>query len=136
MAAAVEHLQHELAGVRTGRANPGLLENIPVDAHGERVPLKAVGAVLVRNAQTLAVSVYDATVRPRCLGRRGGRGEGGLFVCIQTGAKRLLAVCVRCGAPKKTALPHPSPHQNKPPSPLLKSSSAPSPKRSKTRRSA
>lgn len=62
MATAVEHLGHELAGVRTGRANPGLLENIPVDAHGERVPLKACGAVTVRGAQQLVVTVYDATV--------------------------------------------------------------------------
>ena len=63
MAAALEHLAHELSGVRTGRANPGLLENIPVDAHGERVPLKAVGAVTVRNPQLLVVTLFDAGVR-------------------------------------------------------------------------
>ncbi|GBF92971.1 hypothetical protein Rsub_05807 [Raphidocelis subcapitata] len=60
MASAVEHLGRELSGVRTGRANPGLLENIPVEAYGEKLPLKACGAVTVRNAQLLAVSVFDS----------------------------------------------------------------------------
>lgn len=63
MEAAVEHLQHELSGVRTGRANPGLLENLLVDAHGDRIPIKACGSVTVKNAQLLAVVLYDVTVR-------------------------------------------------------------------------
>jgi ribosome recycling factor len=68
MQQAIDYLQHELAGVRTGRANPGLIENVPVDAHGEHVPLKAVAAVTVRNPQTLGVSVFDPTVgRPGTL---------------------------------------------------------------------
>jgi ribosome recycling factor len=62
MQQAIEHLQHELAGVRTGRANPGLIENILVDAHGEHLPVKACGTVTVRNPQLLAVTLYDAAV--------------------------------------------------------------------------
>ncbi|KAF6260617.1 ribosome recycling factor domain-containing protein [Scenedesmus sp. NREL 46B-D3] len=60
MEQAVEHLMHELSGVRTGRANPGLIENIPVDASGEHMPVKACGTVTVRNPQLLVVSLYDA----------------------------------------------------------------------------
>jgi ribosome recycling factor len=59
---AIEHLQHELAGVRTGRANPGLIENISVDANGEHMPVKACGTVTVRNPQLLAITLYDAGV--------------------------------------------------------------------------
>jgi hypothetical protein len=59
---AIEHLQHELAGVRTGRANPGLIENISVDANGEHMPVKACGTVTVRNPQLLAITLYDARV--------------------------------------------------------------------------
>jgi hypothetical protein len=70
MAAAVEHLSKELSGVRTGRANPGLLENIPVDAYGEKLPLKACGTVTVRTPQLLAISVYDQGV-----GVRAGPGK-------------------------------------------------------------
>ena len=62
MRRAVEHLAHELSGMRTGRANPGLLENIPVEAYGAHQPLKACGAVTVRSPQLLVVSVFDAQV--------------------------------------------------------------------------
>lgn len=65
MTQAVEHLRHELAGVRTGRANPGLLENITVNIAGSSLPLKACGAVTVRNPQLLAVSVYSPEVSNR-----------------------------------------------------------------------
>lgn len=69
MQAAIEHLQHELAGVRTGRANPGLLENLMVDAHGEKIPLKACGSVTVRGPQLLAVVLFDQSVSPGWLRR-------------------------------------------------------------------
>ncbi len=59
----IEHFQKELSGVRTGRANPGLLENIMVEAAGDKLPIRACGTVTVRNPQTLAVSVYDTEVR-------------------------------------------------------------------------
>jgi hypothetical protein len=81
MAASVDHLQHQLAGVRTGRANPGLLESIPVEAYGEKLPLKACGTVTVRSPQMLAVSVFDSEVshtgvaRPTAVGK--GQGDAG-----------------------------------------------------------
>lgn len=62
MQQAVDHLVHELAGIRTGRANPGLIENLLVDAHGDHIPVKACGTVTVRNPQLLAVTLYDPSV--------------------------------------------------------------------------
>jgi hypothetical protein len=62
MQQAVEHLQQELAGVRTGRAHPGLLENLLVDADGDHIPIKACGSVTVRNPQLLAVVLFDTSV--------------------------------------------------------------------------
>lgn len=62
MQQAVEHFQQELAGVRTGRAHPGLLENLLVDADGDHVPIKACGSVTVRNPQLLAVVLFDTSV--------------------------------------------------------------------------
>lgn len=64
MQQAVQHLQQELAGVRTGRANPGLIENLLVDASGDHIPVKACGTVTVRNPQLLAVVLFDPAVRP------------------------------------------------------------------------
>ena len=36
----VMHLQDELRGLRTGRASPGLVENIKVECYGDFLPLR------------------------------------------------------------------------------------------------
>jgi ribosome recycling factor len=59
MNGAIEHLQHELANIRTGRATPGMLDHLKIEAYGERVPMKAVGSVSVRDSQLLAVTLFD-----------------------------------------------------------------------------
>jgi len=41
----VEHLRHELRGVRTGRASPALVENIKVDYYGSQTDLRAISAI-------------------------------------------------------------------------------------------
>lgn len=56
---AVEHLQHELANIRSGRATPEMLDFVQVETYGEKSPLKSVAAVSVRSSQLLALSVYD-----------------------------------------------------------------------------
>lgn len=58
----MQHFQQELSGVRTGRANPGLIENLLVDAEGDHIPIKGCGTVTVRNPQLLAVVMYDPAV--------------------------------------------------------------------------
>ena len=62
MEKAIDHLQHELANVRTGRATPGMLDHLKVDAYGQKLPLKAVGTVVVRDPQLLVVTVFDSNV--------------------------------------------------------------------------
>ena len=44
---AIEHLQHELAGVRTGRASIGILEGVHVDAYGSRLPINQVATLSI-----------------------------------------------------------------------------------------
>ena len=62
MERALAHLQGEMANLRSGRAAPGMLDHLRVDVYGERLPLKACGSVSVRDAQLLAVTVFDADV--------------------------------------------------------------------------
>ena len=45
MMKAEEHLQHELAGIRTGKASPALVENLMVDAYGSQMRLKEVAGI-------------------------------------------------------------------------------------------
>jgi Ribosome recycling factor len=62
----IDHLQHELANIRTGRATPGMLDHLKLELYGQKMPLKAAGTVSVRNSQLLAVTVFDPSVRPSC----------------------------------------------------------------------
>jgi len=39
MRSAIQSLQDDLAGIRTGRANPGLVEKLSVEYYGSPVPL-------------------------------------------------------------------------------------------------
>ena len=41
MEKAIEHLQHELRTIRTGRATPALVEDIRVEYYGSPTPLKS-----------------------------------------------------------------------------------------------
>jgi len=55
-------LKDELAGLRTGRATPSLLEPVTVEAYGSRVPLNQVATVTVPESRMLSVQVWDRTL--------------------------------------------------------------------------
>jgi len=59
MDGALTSLKGEFAGLRTGRANPALLDNITVKAYGSEMPLNQVGAVSVPEPRMLSVSIWD-----------------------------------------------------------------------------
>ena len=51
--------QESLAGIRTGRASPGLAENIRVDYYGQHMPLKQLANVGVPDAKTIEIRPWD-----------------------------------------------------------------------------
>ena len=55
----VDSLKGQLAGFRTGRANPELLNKIMVNYYGSLVPLKQVGAVSVPESRVLLINIFD-----------------------------------------------------------------------------
>ncbi|MCW1403508.1 ribosome recycling factor [Novosphingobium sp. MW5] len=59
MAGAVESLKHDLAGLRTGRANTTLLDPITVDVYGSQMPLNQVASVSAPEPRMLTVQVWD-----------------------------------------------------------------------------
>ncbi len=59
MKGALDALQHEFAGLRTGRASVSLLEPIKVDAYGSEMPLNQVGTISVPEPRMLNVQVWD-----------------------------------------------------------------------------
>ena len=62
MAGSITALENEFAGLRTGRAHIGLLDNINVDAYGSSMPLSQVGTVGAPEARLLTVQVWDKTM--------------------------------------------------------------------------
>lgn len=56
---ALDHFLHELSGVRTGRANPALLNTVTVESYGSKMPLEHVASVTVSDAKTLVISPWD-----------------------------------------------------------------------------
>lgn len=55
----VASLKEEFAGLRTGRANAGLLEPVRVEAYGSTSPLNAVAAISVPEPRMITVNVWD-----------------------------------------------------------------------------
>ena len=55
----VEALKDEFAGLRTGRASPGLLEPVMVEAYGSKVPLNSVASINVPEPRMITVSIWD-----------------------------------------------------------------------------
>ena len=49
----------DMSIMRTGRANPMMLESVKVEAYGSLVPLKQVAAVSVPEARTLEIRPWD-----------------------------------------------------------------------------
>ena len=59
MKGAVEALKHDLSGLRTGRANVGLLDPVHVEVYGQSMPLNQVATVTAPEPRLLSVQVWD-----------------------------------------------------------------------------
>ena len=57
----VESLTKGLAGVRSGRASPSLLDGLRIDYHGVPTPLKQIASVVVPEARLIVIQPWDKT---------------------------------------------------------------------------
>ena len=55
----VERLGKELAGVRTGRATPAILDGVTVESFGSRMTLPQVATISVEDVRTLRITPWD-----------------------------------------------------------------------------
>lgn len=64
MQKALEHFKGEILAIRTGRAVPALVENIPVNAYGgtARMTVKELGTITATDAQNLLITPWDQAV--------------------------------------------------------------------------
>jgi len=59
MEKASDHLLHELRGIRTGRASPGLVEHIKVDYYGSVTDLRSIAAISIPEATQILIKPFS-----------------------------------------------------------------------------
>jgi ribosome recycling factor len=60
MQSAIEHLKNELKNIRTGRANPGMVEGVQVEVYGTNMRLSDLASITSPEAQQLLITPFDA----------------------------------------------------------------------------
>lgn len=61
----VEILRTELVKIRTGRANPGLVEDIMVESYGAQMPLSQLASITVPEPRQLLIRPWDKNILPQ-----------------------------------------------------------------------
>lgn len=61
MKGAISALEEDLAGIRTGRASPALIEKLPVDYYGTPTPLIQLASIGVPEPRSLLIRPFDAS---------------------------------------------------------------------------
>jgi ribosome recycling factor len=59
MDGAMEHLNQEMGKIRTGRANPALVENLMVDYYGSKTLLKQIASINIPEARIIIIQPWD-----------------------------------------------------------------------------
>lgn len=62
MQKAIDVLKKNLGGIRTGRANPGLVDSLRVDVYGSPTPIKQVASVGAPEPTQIVIRPYDAGI--------------------------------------------------------------------------
>lgn len=85
---AVDHFKKELQGLRTGRANPGLVEGLRVEVYGTEMRIKDLATISVPEARQLLISPFDAqTAGPIAKGIE--KANIGLQAILENGTVRI-----------------------------------------------
>ena len=58
----IDHFREELKTIRTGRANPAVVERVMVDSYGSLTPLQHVASISIPDARTIMISPWDKGV--------------------------------------------------------------------------
>ena len=51
----------EISGIRAGRASPGMLDSIKVDAYGQKMSINQIGNITTPDPRTINVEIWDAS---------------------------------------------------------------------------
>jgi ribosome recycling factor len=65
MAKSIESFKNDLQKIRTGRAHPGILDQVQVDYYGSMVPISQVANVTLLDARTISVQPWEKGMGPK-----------------------------------------------------------------------
>ncbi len=65
MARSVESFKNELHKIRTGRAHPGILDQVQVEYYGSMIPISQVANVTLLDARTISVQPWEKGLGPK-----------------------------------------------------------------------
>ena len=64
MSKCVEHLTHELSGLRTGKASPSLVDGIAVEYYGTMTKLREIAGISTPEPRLIVINAYDPSALP------------------------------------------------------------------------
>ena len=59
MVGALNTLNNEFSGLRTGRASASMIDGILVDAYGQKMPIDQLGSISIPESRTISIQVWD-----------------------------------------------------------------------------
>jgi len=59
---AIDFFKKDIATLRTGRANPALLENVAAEAYGVKTPLNGLANIAVSDARSMTIAPWDKSI--------------------------------------------------------------------------
>jgi len=62
MGKSIRELKHAYSQIRSGRATPGIVEDIRVEAYGEMLPLNQVAGINIPEARLITIDVWDKSI--------------------------------------------------------------------------
>ena len=60
----IELFSKDLASLRTGRANTGMLDLIKIDVYGQKMPINQIGTITTPEPRTINIQVWDSNNVP------------------------------------------------------------------------
>lgn len=64
MRKSIDSFKNEIAKLRTGRANPGILDHVRIDYYGSEMPINQVANITVSDARTLTITPWEKKMVP------------------------------------------------------------------------
>ena len=89
MQSAIEHLKNELRNIRTGRANPGMVEGVQVEVYGTNMRLSDLASITSPEAQQLLITPFDAN-NSAAIGKSLERANLGVQVIAEGNVVRVI----------------------------------------------